>query len=155
MRVGMLGNLIHPLFVSLFFAVLTAGGIAHSKSESVSIEASRSLYSVGEKVEFTVTNSGAASIFLPGCGALQVQRFESETYIPVPWETCVSEGVAVEVPPGSHVLSYAPDSGTAGLILRAGASYGMGCESGRELSQARCAKFKTVYSASFRIGRGK
>lgn len=155
MRAEILRNLIRPFSVSLFVAVLTAGGIAHSKTETVSIETSRSMYDVGEKAEFTVTNTGAASIFVSGCGALQVQQFEAETYIPVPWETCVSEGVAVEVPPGTHTLSFVPDGSSAGRILRVGASYGTGCESGRELSQARCASFKTVYSASFRVGGSK
>ena len=112
------------------------------------------MYGVGETAEFTVTNNGKAPIFVPGCGALQVQHFESETYIPVPAAPCVSEGVAVEVPPGTHTLSFVPDGNRAGQILRVGVSYGFGCESGRELSQARCTNFKTAYSASFRVGRG-
>ncbi|MCO4768809.1 MAG: hypothetical protein KDA24_02185 [Deltaproteobacteria bacterium] len=109
---------------------------------------------MGENAEFTVTNDTAKPIFIAGCGALQLQHFESETYVPVPAATCVAEGMAVAIPPGTHTLSFGTESKQAGQILRVGLSYGWGCEADRELSQARCADFKTVYSASFRVGRG-
>jgi|GEM_PF-4426296 len=154
MRAGIIVNLSRPLAVGLFVAVLTAGGIAHSEPESVSVEPARSMYAPGETAEFTITNSSGASIFIPGCGALQLQYFESENYIPIAGETCVSEGVSVEIAPGAHTLSFSPDGNRAGQILRVGISYGAGCEAGRELSQSRCGSFKTAYSGSFRVGRG-
>jgi hypothetical protein len=154
MRAGSIATLSRPLATGLLVAVLTTAGIAHSEGESVSIEPSRSMYSAGEAAEFTVTNSGSAPVFVSGCGALQLEHFESEHYLPVRAETCVSEGTALEIAPGTQTLTLAPSGRKGGEILRVGLSYGWGCESGRALSQARCSDFKTVYSSSFRIGRG-
>ena len=153
MREVFLAKLSRPLAGGLFALVLTAGGIAHSEGQSVSIEPSRSMYGVGEKAEFTITNGTQGPIFISGCGALQVQHFESETYVPDPGETCVSEGPSVEIAPGTHTLSLDTAGQKTGQILRVGLSYGWACEAGRELSQSRCADFSTVYSKSFRIVR--
>jgi hypothetical protein len=66
------------------------------------------MYSAGEAAEFTVTNSGSAPVFVSGCGALQLEHFESEHYLPVRAETCVSEGTALEIAPGTQTLTLAP-----------------------------------------------
>ena len=139
--------------ILLVGVVLATPTIAHSDSSKVSIEPERTLYGVGETASFTVTNDTGASIFLAGCGALQVQRFEAEAYSPEPGPQCVTEGTAVEVPPGTHTLAYTTEAKQSGAILRAAVSYGWGCEAGRELSQARCDDFATVYTASFRVSR--
>ncbi len=153
MREVVLAKLSRPSAAVLFALVLVSGGIAHSEDQTVSIEPARSIYGVGEKAEFTVTNGTKGPIFVMGCGALQVQHFESETYVPAPGETCVSEGPSVVLAPGTHTLSLDPAGQKPGRILRVGLAYGWSCEAGRELSQSRCADFNTVYSASFRIGR--
>ena len=138
----------------LLLAVLSAPDNAHSEGEGadlVTVEASRAMYAAGDAVELTVNNKRAASVWIPGCAAAQIERFESERYVPVPPDACVSEGVAVEVAPGTHVLRLTASPEQIGQILRAGVSYGWGCETGRELSQARCADFATAHTASFRI----
>jgi len=142
------------LACGLFACVLTASGIAHSEEESVKIEASRSLYRVGETAEFTVTNSGTNTIFVAGCGALQVQQFEAEQYVGVSTGSCVSEGTAVAIPPGTSSLTVKAEQALGGKVLRVAVAYGWGCEEGKELSQSRCKDFGTAYSGSFRIGRG-
>ena len=153
MREVLLAKLSRPFAAGLFALVLTSGGIAHSESPSVSIEPSRSMYGVGEKAAFTITNETEGPIFVSGCAALQLQHFESEAYVPVSTETCVSEGLSVELPPGKHILSLDTAGQKTGRILRVALSYGWSCEAGRELSQSRCADFDTVYSTSFRIVR--
>ena len=154
MRAGIVATLSRPLAAGLFVAVLTAGGIAHSEGESVGIEPSRSMYGAGETAEFTVTNGGSVPIFVAGCATLQLEHFQAEQYVPIASATCVSEGTAVAIAPGTHALSLAPEGRRSGEILRVALTYGWGCEEGRALSQARCDDFKTVYSPSFRIGRG-
>ncbi len=154
MRAAISNTLRVSLACGLFACVLTASGIAHSEDESVTIEASRSLYRVGETAEFTVTNSRAETIFVGGCGPVQVQAFEAEQYVSITTGSCVSEGTAVAIPPGTHPLTVKADVGLAGKVLRAAVAYGWGCEEGKELSQSRCKDFATAYSGSFRIGRG-
>ena len=164
------------LFLAVAF-VLLATPIAHSQDEKeaestpespppapaespppapvdgVVIELSRSMFAPGDDAQITVTNARAGSIFIAGCGSHQVELFRAETYTPLPGEHCVSEGEAVEIPPGSHTLSYSPGPERAGQILRIAVPYGWGCEAGRELSQARCTEFATAASSSFRVAK--
>jgi hypothetical protein len=151
-----------------FALVLLAAPIAHSGEEKegekpanetrtpvsgVVVELSRSMYAPGEDAQITVTNGRKDSIFLAGCGGFQVELFESESYTPVAGEHCVSEGEAIEVPPGTHMISYTPKPERSGSILRIAVPFGWGCNAGRELSQARCADFATAVSGSFRVSR--
>jgi len=151
-----------------FALVLLAAPIAHSGEEKepesstpepkapvegVVIELSRSMYAPGDEAKITVTNARKASIFLAGCGGFQVELFESESYTPLPGEHCVSEGEAIEVPPGTHELTYKPKPEHSGSILRIAVPFGWGCTAGRELSQARCTDFATAVSGSFRVSR--
>ncbi len=131
----------------------TAAAKAPSPAAGVLVELSRSMYAPGDDAQITVTNGRTDSIFLAGCGGFQVELFESDTYMPLPGEHCVSEGEAIEVPPGTHVLSYKPAPAQAGSILRVAVPYGWGCQRGRELSQSRCADFATAASSSFRVAR--
>lgn len=156
------------LFLALAI-VLVSAPIAHSQEEKaeeaedakpakpapsgVTVELSRSMFAPGDVAQITVTNGRSGSIFLAGCGSFQVQLFEAETYSSLPGEHCVSEGEAVEVPPGTHILSYTPAPERAGDILRVAVPYGWGCESGRELSQSRCTDFATAESGSFRVSK--
>lgn len=122
-------------------------------SSGVVVELSRSMYAPGDDAQITVTNARQDSIFLGGCGSYQVESFEADVYTTLPGEHCVSEGEAVEVPPGTHQLAYKPDSARSGAILRIAVPYGWGCNAGRELSQARCTNFATAVSSSFRVAR--
>lgn len=120
---------------------------------SVTVETSRSLYVPGDSVEVIVTNGRTGSIWIPGCAALQLQAFESEKYAPLVLEGCVSEGDAVEVKPGKHVLSFTADIAQSGRILRAGVAYGWGCKTAGPLSGRRCQDFASVWSRNFRVSR--
>ena len=149
--------------------VLVGAPIAHSQEEKaedppeakappappsgVALDLSRSMYAPGDLAEVTVNNNRKDSVFLAGCGSYQIELFEAETYSPLPGEHCVSEGEAIEVPPGTHTLAYTPGPELSGKILRVSVSFGWGCEAGRELSQARCADFATVSSTSFRVSK--
>jgi hypothetical protein len=119
----------------------------------VKFEASRSLYVPGDTVELLITNTRTSPIWIPGCAALQLQSFESESYEPLALEKCISEGEAVKIAPGTHSLSFTADSAHSGRILRAGVAYGWGCTSSGPLSGARCQDFATGWSRNFRVSR--
>lgn len=138
------------VFVSLS-ALLLFAGVAWAGG--VRVETSRQLYEPGDKVEISVVNEAGAAISLPGCGSFQLEAFEDDSYVRVPTESCVSEGEALEVEPGTFALSFAAASSHSGKILRISVAYGQGCEEGRPLSQARCKSFGTAVSTNFRVGR--
>lgn len=119
----------------------------------VKLETSRQLYEPGDTVEITLTNSRSGAVYLPGCGALQLEMFDGEGYVPVPVETCVSEGEAQKIEPGPLTLSFTPGNTRSGQILRVAVAFGWGCEEARPLSQARCDEFGTIWTSKFRVGR--
>jgi hypothetical protein len=140
---------------SLVVALLLAPSASADEPDvGVSVETSRQLYAPGDDVEIVVTNRRPVPVFVMGCGSYQVQRLEDEKYRSLRPEHCVSEGTAIEIPPGKHSLKYVPGGERSGQVLRVALPFGWGCEKDRELSQARCADFATAYSASFRVGRG-
>jgi len=146
----------------LFLALIVVCGLALAGPSvagdpaalKVKLETSRQLYEPGDTVEITLTNQRGAPIFLPGCGALQLEMFEADAYVPVPVEKCVSEGEAQKVEPGETTLSFAPGNTRSGQILRIAVAFGWGCEEARPLSQARCDDFGTVWTSNFRVGKG-
>ncbi len=142
-----------PRTLRAFGGLLLAATAAAQDAPKVKVETSRSLYVPGDTVEVIVTNGRSDAIWIPGCAALQLEAFESETYEPVALEKCVSEGDAVKVPPGTHALSFTADSAHSGRILRAGVAYGWGCKSEGPLSSSRCSDFAGVWSRNFRVSR--
>ena len=133
---------------------LAVAGPSLAGDAPVKLETSRALYEPGDTVEITITNARSGPIFLQGCGTLQLELFEAETYVPVAVEKCVSEGEAQKVPPGDLTLSFTPGNTRSGQILRVSVAYGWGCEDGKPLSQSRCDDFGTVRTTNFRVGRG-
>ena len=69
----------------LFLALIVVCGLALAGPSvagdpaalKVKLETSRQLYEPGDTVEITLTNQRGAPIFLPGCGALQLEMFEA------------------------------------------------------------------------------
>ena len=142
------------VFALIIVCGLALTGPVLAGDPQVKLETSRSLYEPGDTVEITITNARSGPIFLSGCGALQLEIFEAESYAPVTVEKCVSEGEALKAPPGELALSFTPGNTRSGQILRVSVAYGWGCEEGKPLSQARCEEFATVRTSNFRVGRG-
>lgn len=100
----------------------------------------RDAYAREESVEPRWENPTAESIFLPGCGTVELEQQSGAAWEHLgPLVFCVWEGVAVKVAAGESFVDPMTVINEAGTFRFTGA-YSVGCTPGEALSQAGCAR---------------
>jgi len=104
------------------------------------IEIDRDVYALEEQVEPRWENPTDESIFLPGCGTVELEQRSGDAWEHLgPMVLCGWEGVAVEVPPGASYVDPRAMLTEAGTYRFTG-GYSVGCTPGEALSQAGCTR---------------
>ena len=104
------------------------------------IEIDREVYALEESIDPRWENPTAESIFLPGCGTVELERQSGADWEYLgPMILCAWEGVAVEVPAGQSFVDPRAMINEAGTYRFTG-GYSVGCTPGEALSQAGCTR---------------
>lgn len=144
--------------MSIAVAKPQAKGPAHSGESPAATKAKADVavslnarsYRAGETIQITIDNAGAEPIYLPGCAAYSLERFQDERYTPITVKRCESEQNALLLPRGSRNFELPAPSGERS-ILRVEVVYGVGCREGIPLSRAGCRGFDTASSSTFTL----
>jgi len=144
--------------MSVVVAKPQARGSAHSgetpaavkPAAAVTVSLNARSYRAGETIQITVDNAGSEPIYLPGCAAYSLERFQDERYTPITVKRCESEQNALLLPKGSRNFELPAPSGERS-ILRVEVVYGVGCREGIPLSRAGCKRFDTTGSSTFTL----
>jgi len=116
-----------------------------------SVTTDKAGYQVGESIAASIENTTAGSVFFGGCSVLSWEKEENGSWVDQgPDKKCFWEGNAVEVKAGD-TLSEQLNAPTDGGTYRLAAAFGIGCTSGKPLSQAGCTLTAVAHSDPFKV----
>ena len=130
---------------------LDAAGKCVTGYVCLAITTDKKSYTAGQAVVVSLKNVTQKSVFLGGCSVFGWEKQEKGAWQSAgPDHICVWEGLAGELKPGKTHTETLASKGAGTWRISAG--YGVGCLTGKALSQAQCASSDVTFSAPFTVG---